>query len=95
MNSMQKIEEAARIILDPIHRCEQIRGLEKRLRFSRVVLLICAAATILSVIAYALGDRSNAPGIFMGVTAVLLAGHMAVFLRLVQLKVEEERDKKA
>jgi uncharacterized membrane-anchored protein YitT (DUF2179 family) len=98
MNSMKKIEEAVRITLDPIRRGEQIGRLEKRLQFSRAVLLIFAVAIILSVIASVLCERTSTSlaslGISLAVTALLSTGHMAAKLRLVQLKVEEERYKK-
>jgi len=94
MNTMQKIDEAVRITFDPADRRRQIGGLEKRLRLNRVVLLITAVAAIGSIVASALGEQSNAPGIFMGLMGVLCASHIGMALRLIQLKVEEQRDKK-
>ncbi|MCP4377037.1 MAG: hypothetical protein GY794_12770 [bacterium] len=93
---MKNLDEAVQITLDPVRRHEQIECLKKRLRFSRVAILICGVVTLASIIAFAMDHRASyAPGIFLGVSAILLAKHVGVSLRLVQLKVEEERDKKA
>ena len=95
MNSMKKIEDAVRTTLDPIRRGVEIRRLEKSFRFFRVALPILAAGTILITIVPLLRERAYFPLVMiLAFLALAYAGHMAEKMRLVQLKVEEERCKK-
>ncbi len=96
MNRMQRnIEAAVRATFDPDLRRKQIDRLGKHLQFSRMTLFFIGAVALLEIIVSLFGDRSHTGGTFLAVAAVLLAAHVGMSMRLVQLKVEEERDKRA